>query len=154
MSEHIAIISWKRTAGEADFLKGKYSRDHTWRFDGGVTVPASASAIVPAPWASASCVDPEEALVAAASSCHMLSFMFVAAKAGFQLDSYEDRAVGTMAKNEKGTQWVNLVVLRPKIAFGGAKIPSAAELEHLHHLAREACFIANSLKSEIRVEAA
>jgi organic hydroperoxide reductase OsmC/OhrA len=154
MSEHIAIISWKRTAPETDFAKGKYSRDHTWTFDGGVTVPGSASAIVPAPWASAACVDPEEALVAAASSCHMLSFLYVASKAGFQIDSYEDRAVGSMAKNDKGVLWVNVIALRPKIAFGGAKLPSAAELEHLHHLAHEQCFIANSIKSEIKVEPA
>ncbi len=154
MSEHIAIIAWKRTAADADFLKGRYSRDHTWTFDGGVTTTASASAIVPAPWASASAVDPEEALVAAAASCHMLSFLYVAMKAGFQVDSYEDRAVGTMAKNEKGALWVNLIVLRPKIAFGGAKTPGAAELEHLHHLAHEQCFIANSIKSEVKIEAA
>src|SRR5437867_5376659 len=99
MSEHKATISWKRTS--AEFLKGKYSREHTWSFDGGVTMPASPSpANVPAPYSNPACVDPEEAFVAAVSSCHMLTILFLAYKQGFQIDSYGDEAVGVMTKNE------------------------------------------------------
>jgi organic hydroperoxide reductase OsmC/OhrA len=152
MSEHIAILSWKRTAGEADFLKGRYSREHTWTFDGGAVVPASPSSIVPLPYSNPALVDPEEAFVAAASSCHMLTFLFVAGKRGFLVDSYEDRSVGVMTKNEKGVLWVSVITLHPKIVFGGGKQPTAEDLDQLHHVAHEQCFIANSVKSEIKVE--
>src|SRR6266516_6368141 len=101
MSEHKATISWKLTS--PDVLKGRYSREHTWTFDGGVTVPASPSpSVVPAPYSNPAHVDPEEAFVAAISSCHMLTFLYLASKQGFQVDSYEDEAVGVTAKNEKG----------------------------------------------------
>lgn len=152
MSEHKAIIRWKRTS--EDFLKGRYSREHTWTFDGGMTVPASPSpAVVPAPWSNPAHVDPEEAYVAAISSCHMLTFLYVASKQGFQVDSYEDESVGTMAKNEKGVPWVNRVRLTPKIVYSGTKLPSPAEEDLLHHLAHEQCFIANSIKTEVLVHA-
>lgn len=154
MSEYIAIISWKRTAEPADFLKGKYSREHTWSFDGGMTVQASPSSVVPVPWSNPAFVDPEEAFVAAVSSCHMLTFVFIAGRRGFQVDSYDDRAVGAMAKNEKGIPWVSTVTLHPKIVFGGAKAPTPADLDQLHHLAHEQCYIANSVKSEIKIEPA
>lgn len=148
MSEHIAIIDWKRTS--RDFLAGKYSREHTWTFDGGATVPASPSpSIVPAPYSNPAHVDPEEAFVAAVSSCHMLTYLFLAYQKGFQVDSYYDRAVGLMTKNEKGVSWVSLVTLHPKIAYSGDKRPSAADEAHLHHLAHEQCFIANSIKTEV-----
>ena len=118
MSEHKATIKWQRTS--PDFLKGKYSREHTWTFDGGVTVPASASpSVVPVPFSNPAHVDPEEAFVASISSCHMLTFLFLASKQGFQIDSYEDEAVGVMAKNEKGVPWVSLVTLNPKIVYSG-----------------------------------
>src|SRR2546423_1937855 len=101
MSEHKAIIRWKRTSEE--FLKGKYSREHTWTFDGGLTVPASpAPAVVPAPWSNPANVDPEEAFVAAISSCHMLAFLYLASKQGFQIDRYEDEASGVVNQNENG----------------------------------------------------
>ncbi len=151
MSEYKATIKWQRTS--PDFLKGKYSREHTWTFDGGVTVPASAApSVVPAPWSNPAGVDPEEAFVAAISSCHMLTFVWLASKRGFQIDSYEDEAVGTMAKNEKGVPWVSLVTLNPKIVFSGDKIPGPADLEQLHHLAHEQCYIANSVKTEVIVQ--
>jgi organic hydroperoxide reductase OsmC/OhrA len=150
MSEYKATIKWQRTS--PDFLKGRYSREHTWTFDGGATVPASPSPhVVPAPWSNPACVDPEEAYVAAISSCHMLTFVWLASKRGFQIDSYEDEAVGTMAKNERGVPWVSAVTLHPKIIFSGDKMPAPADLEQLHHLAHEQCYIANSVKTEITV---
>jgi organic hydroperoxide reductase OsmC/OhrA len=150
MSEHKATIHWQRSG--PDFLKGQYSREHTWRFDGGVTVAASpAPSVVPAPWSNPACVDPEEALVAAIASCHMLTFLWVASKQGFQVESYDDEAVGTMTKNDRGVPWVSRVTLRPQIVWGGDRRPTAAEIEHLHHAAHEQCFIANSVKSEVVV---
>ena len=150
MSEHKATIKWQRTS--PDFLKGKYSREHTWTFDGGVTVPASASpSVVPVPFSNPAHVDPEEAFVASISSCHMLTFLYLASKQGFQIDSYEDEAVGVMAKNENGVPWVSLVTLHPKISYGGDKLPSSADEKQLHHLAHEQCFIANSIKTEVVV---
>ncbi len=151
MSEHKATIHWTRTSH--DFLNGKYSREHTWSFDGGVTVPASPSpAVVPAPYSNAAHVDPEEAFVAAVSSCHMLTFLYLAYRESIQVDSYFDEAVGVMTKNEKGIPWVSLVTLRPKIAYSGEKLPTPAEERHLHHSAHEQCYIANSIKTEVRVE--
>jgi len=151
MSEHKATIKWQRTS--PDFLKGKYSREHTWTFDGGVTVPASASpSVVPVPFSNPAHVDPEEAFVASISSCHMLTFLYLAAKQGFQIDDYEDEAIGVMAKNEKGVSWVRLVTLHPKISYGGHKIPSSADEKQLHHLAHEQCFIANSIKTAVAVD--
>jgi organic hydroperoxide reductase OsmC/OhrA len=153
MAEHKAIISWKRTS--PDFLKGKYSREHTWTFDGGLTIPASPSpSVVPVPYSNPAHVDPEEAFVASISSCHMLTFLYVASKQGFQLDSYEDEAVGVMSKNESGVPWVSLVTLKPKIAYTGEKLPTPAEKERLHHMAHEQCFIANSVKTKIVVDPA
>ena len=150
MAEYKAVIKWQRSS--PDFVRGRYSREHTWTFDGGVTVAASASPhVVPAPWSNPACVDPEEAYVASISSCHMLTFLFLAAKQGFQIDSYEDAAVGLLTKNEKGVPWVSAVVLKPNILYGGDKRPTAAEQEHLHHLAHEQCFIANSVNTTITV---
>jgi organic hydroperoxide reductase OsmC/OhrA len=153
MSEHKATIKWQRTS--PDFLKGKYSREHTWTFDGGITVLASASpSVVPVPFSNPAHVDPEEAFVASISSCHMLTFLYLASKQGFQIDNYEDEAIGVMAKNEKGMPWVSLVTLHPKISYGGDKSPSPADEKLLHHLAHEQCFIANSIKTEVVVRSA
>jgi organic hydroperoxide reductase OsmC/OhrA len=151
MSEHRAIVRWKRTGG--NFLKGQYSREHTWSFDGGVTVAASAApSSVPAPYANPACVDPEEAFVAALSSCHMLTYVFLAGRQGFQVESYEDEAVGVMTKNERGVLWISAVTLTPKIAYGGDKTPSPEDEARLHHGAHEQCFIANSVKTEVTVQ--
>jgi len=153
MSEYKAIINWKNTG--PDFLKGKYSREHTWTFDGGVTVAASASpAVVPAPYSNPAHVDPEEAFVASVSSCHLLTYIYLASRQGFQVDSYHDEAVGMMTKNEKGVPCVSLITLHPQIAYGGGKLPTAEEEAHLHHLAHEQCYIANSIKTEVIVNAA
>ena len=150
MSEYKAIVKWQRTS--PDFLRGKYSREHTWTFDGGVTVPASASpAVVPAPWSNPAGVDPEEAFVAALSSCHMLTFLHLASKAGFQIDRYEDEAIGLVTKNEKGVPWVSRVTLNPRIAYAGEKSPTPADEARLHQQAHEWCYIANSVKTEVVV---
>lgn len=152
MSEHRAVITWKRTG--ADFLGGKYSREHTWTFDGGVTIPASPSpSVVPLPYSNPAHVDPEEAFVAAISSCHMLTFLFVAHRHGFQVDSYDDAAVGVMTKNDKGALWVSSVTLSPQISYSGERRPSPADEKRLHHMAHEQCFIANSIKTEVTVAA-
>jgi len=149
MSEYKATIQWRRTS--PDFLAGRYSREHTWAFDG-VTVPASASPhVVPAPWSNPACVDPEEAFVAAIASCHLLTFLFLASKQGFQIDRYDDAAVGTMTKNESAVPWVSAVELHPQIVFSGQRIPTPADQARLHQLAHEQCFIANSVKTKITV---
>ncbi|HEY2827869.1 MAG TPA: OsmC family protein [Pirellulales bacterium] len=150
MSEHKATISWQRNG--PDFLKGKFSREHTWKFDGGTVVAASASpSVVPAPWSNAAGVDPEEAFVASIASCHMLTFVWLASKAGFIVDRYDDEAVGVMTKNDRGVPWVSKVTLHPRIVYGGERQPTAAEIERLHHGAHEQCYIANSVKTEIKV---
>ena len=151
MSNHKATIRWQRTSDE--FLKGRYSREHTWEFDGGAVVQASPSpAVVPAPFSNAAHVDPEEAFVASLSSCHMLTFLYLAGRKGFQVDSYADEAVGVITKNERKVPWVSTVTLNPRIVFSGAKLPTRAEQEHLHHESHEQCFIANSVKTEVVVE--
>jgi organic hydroperoxide reductase OsmC/OhrA len=149
MSEHKATVKWTLSSGE--FLKGTYSREHTWTFDGGVTVPASSSpSAVKVPYSNPANVDPEEAFVASISSCHMLTFLYVAARKGIEITSYEDEAVGVLTKNERGIPWVSSVVLHPRIVYTGAP-PSPEVLEELHHKAHEGCFIANSVKTEISV---
>ena len=150
--EYRATVKWQRAA-DARFTDQRYSRGHTWSFDGGVTVPASSSPLsVRLPYSVAEAVDPEEALVAALSSCHMLTFLYVAAKQGFVVDVYADDAVGEMTKNESGRFWVSKVTLHPAITFSGEKRPTDAQLQQLHHLAHEECYIANSVKSEVVVE--
>jgi organic hydroperoxide reductase OsmC/OhrA len=151
MSEHKATIRWK-CAG-SDFLSGKYSREHAWTFDGGMTINASPSpSVVPIPFSNPAHVDPEEAFVASVSSCHMLTFLYLASRKGFQVDSYVDEAVGKMTKNEKGVPWVRSIILRPQIVYGGDKKPTREDEDHLHHAAHEQCFIANSVKTNIAVE--
>ena len=151
MSEHVATVHWRR--GTATFAKGKYSRAHTWQFDGGVNVPASASPdVVPAPWSDANAVDPEEAYVAALSSCHMLWFLSLAAAQGFIVDSYEDHAVGHMREITPNRPVIAEVILRPAIAFDPEHAATREQVDALHHAAHERCFLANSVKTEIRVE--
>jgi organic hydroperoxide reductase OsmC/OhrA len=150
MSEHKATIRWTQSQG--DFLKGTYSREHTWTFDGGVTVPASSSpAAVRVPFSNPANVDPEEAFVASLSSCHMLTYLYVASRKGFEVSSYEDEAVGVMTKNERGVPWVSTVTLHPRITYAGSKTPTPEEVNQMHHAAHEGCFIANSVKTEVQV---
>lgn len=146
MSEHVVDVSWSR--GEHEFTYQTYSRDHEWRFDSGVTLRGSAN---PAYLGSASAVDPEEAFVAALSSCHMLTFLAIAAKKRLVVDSYDDHAVGVMAKNEAGRLAITQVTLRPKISFAG-QTPGAETLERMHHRAHQECFIANSVTTEVTIE--
>jgi organic hydroperoxide reductase OsmC/OhrA len=147
-----ARVTWSRQNNEK-FTDNRYSRAHEWAFDGGVTVRASSSpSVVPLPLSAADAVDPEEALVASASSCHMLYFLFFAAKKGFVIDRYEDEAFGVLEKNDAGKMFMSRITLRPKVAFSGDRTPSADELNALHHSAHEECFIATSLKSEMTVE--
>ncbi len=151
MSRYQAQITWQRRSGES-FVDSRYSRAHHWKFDGGVIVPAS-SAIhsVPPPYSKPENVDPEEALVAAISSCHMLTFLYLAAKSQFVVDSYDDLAVGTMTVDSRGRQSITTVVLAPQVRFSGAREPSDAIVSQLHHQAHEECYIANSVRSEISV---
>jgi len=153
MSDHRSSVTWER--GGAAFTDNRYSRAHSWRFDGGAVVPASASPhVVPVPLSDPAAVDPEEAFVAALSSCHMLTFLWLAAKRGFVVDSYSDDAVGRMGANAEGREAVTHVVLRPAIRFSGQRTPSESEVRDLHHAAHEQCFIANSVTTVVTVEAA
>jgi organic hydroperoxide reductase OsmC/OhrA len=150
VAKHDAVIEWR---SDGNFASGRYSRRHEWQFDGGAIVAGSSSPhVVPPPMSDASAVDPEEALVAAASSCHMLWFLSLAHDAGFEVTSYRDEARGEMGKDDRGKIAIRTIRLRPDIAFAGRQ-PSAEELDGLHHDAHEKCFIANSLRSEVVVEA-
>ncbi len=151
MSTYIATIHWTRS-GEGDFARGQYSRAHQWSFDGGLTVPASPSPhVVPAPWNDPAGVDPEEAFVASLSSCHMLFFVDFARRAGLVPDSYVDDAEGLLDKQADGRIAMTRVTLRPKVTWSGAA-PDAATVAGLHHKAHEACFIANSVTTEVTIE--
>jgi organic hydroperoxide reductase OsmC/OhrA len=152
MSEHTALVSWTHKSG--DVLKGTYSREHTWTFDGGAVVRASpALSSVRPPYSNPAFVDPEEALVASISSCHMLTFIWLASRAGFEVASYDDNAVGVLTKNEAGVSWLSAVTLRPRIVYKQGRVPSPEEEEHLHHQTHAECSIANSVKAEIRIDA-
>jgi organic hydroperoxide reductase OsmC/OhrA len=152
MSTHTAAVRWSRRPEER-FLDGRYSRAHQWAFDGGAVVPASSSPhSVRVPFSDPAGVDPEEALVAALASCHRLFFLDFAKRAGFIVDAYEDNAEGLMAADPAGRVSMTQIALKPRIVFAGEKRPTAADCAQLHHQAHEACYIANSIKSEVRVE--
>ncbi len=149
--EHIATVSWTRGESEA-FSDNKYSRGHRWSFDGGVEVQASASpSVVPLPLSREDAVDPEEAFVAAVSSCHMLFFLSIAAKKRFVIDSYVDRAVGVMTPNENGKLYVSKITLDPVIKFSGDKIPTVEQIAEIHHISHKECYIANSVLADVVV---
>lgn len=151
MGSYTATIAWTSDSPDT-FTKNRYSRGHEWVFDGGVTVPASSSPQVVPRFSVAEAVDPEEALVASVSSCHMLTFLWLAASAGFRIDSYTDNAVGEMAANENGKQWLAKITLDPQIDWAGDKLPTDDEVADLHHRSHEECYIANSIKSEVVVK--
>ncbi|WP_296002609.1 OsmC family protein [Rugamonas sp.] len=147
-----ATVEWRRDG--QDFLDQRYSRAHAWRFDGGLVAPASSSPLsVPLPMSDPAGVDPEEALVAAASSCHMLFFLSIAARRGHTVDHYRDHAVGVLGQDERGRMAMTRITLRPAIAFAGSAPPGADELAAIHHAAHAQCYIANSLKTEVVVDA-
>lgn len=151
MSVHRATIRWQRD-GQV-FTDNEYSRAHRWQFDGGAEVAASASPdIVPLPYSDAAGVDPEEAFVAALSSCHMLTFLAIAAKRKYLVDSYVDDAEGVMGENAQARLAVARVTLRPRVRFGGSRRPSREQLEKMHHRSHELCFIANSVTTEVTTE--
>jgi organic hydroperoxide reductase OsmC/OhrA len=149
MATYTADVTWTLRDGE-DFPRGRYSRGHTVSFDGGITVPASASPHVVGKWAVEAAVDPEEMLVAALSNCHMLSFLHVARLAGFTVAAYRDHAEGVMEHIAPAKQAVTKVVLHPRIEWVGAA-PDKEKLQHMHHEAHEACFIANSVRTAVTV---
>ncbi|MGE4372643.1 MAG: OsmC family protein [Xanthobacter sp.] len=145
-----ATIIWQRNS--ALFTDGRYPRSHVWVFDEGVQIPASAApACMPSPLSRPDAVDPEEALVAAASSCHMLFALDFARRAGFRVDSYEDAAEGVLSPNDTGRLYLSHIRLRPVMIFSGGRLPSNEELGDLHHKAHEACYVAHSLRAEIAV---
>ncbi|MDP3404561.1 MAG: OsmC family protein [Brevundimonas sp.] len=151
MSEHVATVEWLR--GDQPFSDNNYSRAHDWTFDGGAVVRgSSAPTSVAVPMSDPAAVDPEEAFVAALSSCHMLFFLAFAAKAGFVVDRYRDAAIGVLGKDERGKISMTVVTLRPVVDFVGTG-PDMAAMADLHHRAHEACYIANSVRTEVRVEA-
>lgn len=148
MSEYYVKVAWYR--GGQCFTDNRYSRAHTWDFDGGLTVPASPSPhVVPPPMSVEESVDPEEAFVASLSSCHMLFFLSIAAKRGFVVDEYMDEPIGIMDKDESGKMAMVKVTLKPEIKFSGEKQPTFEQQEKMHHLAHDLCFIANSVKTKI-----
>ena len=151
MSSYTATIAWQRDAQA--FVDHRYSRRHSWQFDGGAVVPASASPqIVPLPMSDAAGVDPEEAFVAALSSCHMLWFLDIAARAGWVVDHYRDEATGVLARNAQSQLAMTRVTLRPVVCFAGQRVPSFDTHLALHHQAHASCFLANSVKTEVLCE--
>jgi organic hydroperoxide reductase OsmC/OhrA len=147
MSTHTATIDWSR--GDQSFTDGVYSRGHDWRFDGGAVVRGSSAP--PVPGSDPAAVDPEEALVAAVSACHMLFFLAYAARAGLTVDRYTDAAVAEMGRDDRGKVSITRVTLRPDIRWGG-EAPQAEVLDDLHHRAHEACYLANSIRGEVVIE--
>ncbi len=152
MSQHTAKVEWTLKSDDS-FLDKQYSRGHLWHFDGGTTVAASsAPSVVPLPYSVAENVDPEEAFVAALSSCHMLFFLSIAAKKKFTVQQYTDNAFGVMEMNDAGKMAMTHVTLRPKVVFAKENVPTFSQLERIHHLAHENCFIANSVSTKIKTE--
>ena len=151
MAEYFATIHWERN--EAVFTDKKYQRRHTWKFDGGTEISASSSPhVVPVPLSDPSGIDPEEAFVASISSCHMLWFLSIACQQEYVVESYHDEAVGDMTRNDAGQLAITLVTLRPRVIFSGANQPDIESVKGIHRNAHDLCFIANSVKTEIRCE--
>lgn len=147
MSEHRVNVKWARNGN--DFSFESYNRDHAWTFESGIEIKASSA---PGFQGNPDCVDPEEALVAALSSCHMLTFLAIAAKKRLTVDGYEDSAVGYLEKNAEGRLAVTRATLRPKVVWGGEQTPTLEEIGKMHEHAHRACFIANSVLTEVSIE--
>lgn len=153
MAQYTVETLWSR--GEQDFIDNRYSRRHILRFDAGLDIPGSSSPqVVPVPYSDPGAIDPEEAFVSSLSSCHMLFFLFVAAKRKFVVDSYNDTAVGVMAKDHAGKISMVSVTLRPEVLFSGDRLPSRQDIDQMHHEAHEQCYIANSVKTAVHCEPA
>jgi organic hydroperoxide reductase OsmC/OhrA len=151
MGVYEAKITWER--GDQPFLDKRYSRTHSWTFDGGAVVPGSSAPVsVPVPMSDPAAVDPEEAMIASLSSCHMLWFLAFAANAGLVVDTYVDEACGKMGKDENGKRYIAQVTLRPCTSFTGRE-PDQAEIDALHHQAHDHCEMAHSVRATIMVEA-
>lgn len=151
MAAYKATITWKRNG--ANFTDNRYKRAHLWQFDGGVKMPASSSPhVVPLPYSDPSAVDPEEALLAAMASCHMLAFLSIAAKRGYIVDEYKDAAEAIMEKNSAGKWAITKAVLHPVSKYSANAAPKKEEDLEMHHEAHEECFIANSVRTEINIE--
>ncbi len=151
MSIYTSTVKWQRQQQET-FTDNRYSRAHQWTFDGGQVIQASSSpSVVPLPYSDASCVDPEEAFVAALSSCHMLFFLSIAAQQGLVVDQYQDDAMGTLQKDNSGCLSMTKVTLRPKVVFSGNSPPSRKTIDDIHHKSHQRCFIAQSVKSTVKV---
>ena len=151
MAQYSAEVIWER--GDAVFTDNRYSRRHRLCFDGGLEVPASSSPhSVPLPLSDAGAIDPEECLIAALSSCHMLWFLAIAGKRKFRVDRYHDQASGALEKNAKGKLYLSVITLRPEVRFSGELLPTSEQIEAMHHSAHDECYIANSVISEVRIE--
>lgn len=151
MGKHAAEVTWLRDG--QDFLDKRYSRRHALRFDGGVEVPGSSSPhVVPVPMSAVAAIDPEEAFVSSLASCHMLWFLSIAAARRYRVDRYFDSAVGVLEKNAEGRMAMTVVTLRPQVVFSGARVPTREQVERMHHLAHDECYIANSVRTEVRCE--
>ena len=151
MHSYSALVKWER--GDAIFIDRLYSRAHAWAFDGGQEILASSSPlVVREPLSDPRGIDPEEAFIAALSSCHMLWFLAIAGKRKFCVDRYHDRATGVMEKNAAGKWWVSVVTLKPEVQFCGELLPTRAEIEAMHHSAHAECYIANSVSTHISIE--
>lgn len=148
MSEHIANVKWER--GDQTFSDGKYARKHLISFDGGFSIAGAPNPMIKPPLGALDAADPEELLVAALSSCHMLWFLDLARRAGFIVNSYNDDPIGIMGKDENGKISITKITLNPKVDFEG-NAPSADELAELHHKAHDVCNIANSIKAEVEI---
>jgi organic hydroperoxide reductase OsmC/OhrA len=151
MAQYSAEVVWER--GDAVFTDNRYPRRHRLRFDGGLEVPGSSSPhSVPVPLSDPGAVDPEEGLIAALSSCHMLWFLAIAVKRKFRIDRYRDQAEGVLAKNADGKLYLSVITLRPEVQFSGELLPTREQIEAMHHSAHAECYIAHSVISQVRVE--
>lgn len=149
MGRHTAIVEWTR--GDQGFTDGRYARGHDWRFDGGAVVRGSSAP--PVPHSDPAAVDPEEAVVAALSSCHMLFFLAFAAKAGLTVDRYRDEPFAELGRDDSGRTALVTATLRPRVVFAGDQ-PDAATVAELHERSHRYCYIANSLRTAVTVEPA